>query len=285
MTPIARRFGGTWGGRTVCEIGTGAYALLARMCVEAGARRVYAIEGNERAYKAAARLLRRMGLEERIVLIRGLSSDVKIPERCDVLVHEIVGTIGSGEGMVLFVGHAQSDFLKKRAAFIPYACTTLFRPVAPLRPAILDRVVSFLGGGDGRVPKRGVHLVFNYPQAAFLSEPGTFERIISGEVSDMRSQKSVSFSIARPGLFSGFLCSLQLFVDKDVVLDTMTHETNWPMLYLKLATEDVLLEPDDRIDVDVHRELATYPPNYRLCTQIVRGDKVILDDVFSWEGI
>lgn len=37
--------------KIVLEIGTGAYYPLAKMCIEAGAKKVYAIEGNKKAFQ------------------------------------------------------------------------------------------------------------------------------------------------------------------------------------------------------------------------------------------
>ena len=77
------------------DIGTGADALLARFCVEAGAKRVYAIEKIDAAYAQAKELLARLGLNNFVVLLHGDSTEVVLPEKVDVCVSELLGMIGS----------------------------------------------------------------------------------------------------------------------------------------------------------------------------------------------
>ncbi|MCB9598126.1 MAG: 50S ribosomal protein L11 methyltransferase [Sandaracinaceae bacterium] len=77
-------------GRTVLDLGAGT-GLLSMLAARAGARRVYAIEGSSTA-DLAAELFARNGLEDRVTLIRGLSTEVDLPERCDLVVHEIFDT-------------------------------------------------------------------------------------------------------------------------------------------------------------------------------------------------
>ncbi|MDD5599206.1 MAG: hypothetical protein PHV82_14765, partial [Victivallaceae bacterium] len=67
--------------KTVVEIGTGSRAPLALMCVEAGAKMVYAIEANQDAAEQASRLVRSKGLENKIKIIHGYSTTVKLPEQ------------------------------------------------------------------------------------------------------------------------------------------------------------------------------------------------------------
>jgi predicted RNA methylase len=50
----------TVSGKVVLELGTGRRALLAISCAQAGAKRVYAIEANKRAYEASVRFVKSM---------------------------------------------------------------------------------------------------------------------------------------------------------------------------------------------------------------------------------
>src|SRR5262249_13312925 len=52
-------------GKVVLDIGTGGEAVLARLCIEAGAARVYAIERSPVAFEAARDLVSRLGLAQR----------------------------------------------------------------------------------------------------------------------------------------------------------------------------------------------------------------------------
>ena len=64
--------------KVVLDIGTGQHAILARFCVEAGAKRVYAIEVLDDAYEKAAKLVQESGLSDRIIVIHGDSTTVQL---------------------------------------------------------------------------------------------------------------------------------------------------------------------------------------------------------------
>ena len=67
--------------KVVVEIGTGRDAILARLCVEAGAKKVYAIEAMDESFTAAQACLKELGLEEKIVLIRAFHSTYSYPKK------------------------------------------------------------------------------------------------------------------------------------------------------------------------------------------------------------
>ena len=106
------------------DVGTGGDAFLARICVEAGARHVYAIEALDDAFARATDLVGRLGLSERVTLIRGDAKDVDLPERVDVCVSELIGMIGSSEGVAPILNDARR-FLKEGGVMIPERCVTL----------------------------------------------------------------------------------------------------------------------------------------------------------------
>lgn len=88
-------------GKVVLDLGTGALALLAVMAARAGAKHVYAIEVNEEAYTAATKHVAELGLSETITLLHGFSTEVALPERVDLIIHEIIGEIATLEGVVV----------------------------------------------------------------------------------------------------------------------------------------------------------------------------------------
>ncbi|HTD54752.1 MAG TPA: amino acid adenylation domain-containing protein, partial [Silvibacterium sp.] len=110
-------------GKTVVEIGPGPEAVLARMCIEAGAERVYAIERLEAAYQRACKKVRSLGLEDRIVLIQGDAREAEIPMKVDYCVSEVVGAIGGCEGAAKLINHARR-FLHDPSRMIPQRSVT-----------------------------------------------------------------------------------------------------------------------------------------------------------------
>lgn len=80
-------------GRVCLDIGTGALALLALIAARAGAKHVYAIEANPEAAAAARSLVAAEGFANIVTIIEGYSTDVTLPERADLLLHEILGEV------------------------------------------------------------------------------------------------------------------------------------------------------------------------------------------------
>jgi hypothetical protein len=125
-------------GCVVLDIGTGPFAILAIFAAQAGAAKVYAIEANAAAAKQAQATVD--GAVERgdiesgvIVIIEGFSTTTTLPERADLLVAEIVGSIASEEGMYTTIRDARHRHLKRPAdpkSYIPARCQTVAAPVA-----------------------------------------------------------------------------------------------------------------------------------------------------------
>ncbi|HET7232108.1 MAG TPA: amino acid adenylation domain-containing protein, partial [Longimicrobium sp.] len=124
-------------GKVVVDVGTGAHAVLARMCVDAGARKVYAIEILEHAYEAAKRAIAAAGMEDRITLVHGNAMRVQLPEAADVCVSEIVEAIAGAEGAAPILNGVRR-LLKEGGRFIPERNLTRIAAVS-LPDALYER--------------------------------------------------------------------------------------------------------------------------------------------------
>lgn len=114
-------------GDVVVEIGTGT-GVLSVAAAQAGAARVYAIEATVIG-ELARRVFERNGVADRVTLVQGLSSRVTLPERCDVLVAEIIGRDPLEEGVLEFTRDAVARFLKPGGRLIPSHLELLALPV------------------------------------------------------------------------------------------------------------------------------------------------------------
>ena len=85
--------------QVVLDIGTGPACLLALLAARAGARRVYAVEANAHAAERARASVLAAGYESVIVVLSGYSTAITLPEKADLLVAELVGSIASSEGL------------------------------------------------------------------------------------------------------------------------------------------------------------------------------------------
>jgi Ribosomal protein L11 methyltransferase (PrmA) len=114
-------------GDVVLDIGTGT-GVLALEAARAGARRVYAIEAGELA-TAAEQVFIANGVSDRVQIVRGRSTSIRLPEKCDVLVSEIVGNDPLAEGIVPTFRDARHRFLKYGARLVPTSIELFALPV------------------------------------------------------------------------------------------------------------------------------------------------------------
>ncbi|HYT66967.1 MAG TPA: 50S ribosomal protein L11 methyltransferase [Vicinamibacterales bacterium] len=105
--------------------GTGILALLA---CRAGAARVYAVEAEPIADLARA-IARENGFGDRLHVIRGHSSDVRIPELADVVVSDQIGRFGFEAGLLSLFADARAHFLKPGGRLVPSRLDLFIAPV------------------------------------------------------------------------------------------------------------------------------------------------------------
>lgn len=104
-------------GDVVVDIGCGS-GILSFMACEAGAAKVYAIEGGP-VIEVARELAADNGFADRIEFLGGWSLDVGIPEPADVLISETIGNAGLDEGIVAWTFDARQRLLRPDAVLIP----------------------------------------------------------------------------------------------------------------------------------------------------------------------
>ena len=107
-------------GDVVMDIGAGT-GILSRYAIEAGARRVYLVEENENILLTARRRLSYANAMGKVVFIPKRSTQLsssELLEKCDVVISEILGSLGINEGILHTLTDAKR-FLKKDGIFLP----------------------------------------------------------------------------------------------------------------------------------------------------------------------
>ncbi len=104
-------------GDVVVDIGCGS-GILSFMACEAGARKVYAIDGGP-IIEVAKELAVDNGFADRIEFLSGWSIDLGLPEPADVLISETIGNAGFDEGVVAWTIDARERLLRPGAALVP----------------------------------------------------------------------------------------------------------------------------------------------------------------------
>jgi len=117
----------------VLDLGTGPFALFAIIAAQAGAGKVYAIEANSEAAKSARATVKQLGFEDIITVLEGFSSDITLPEKADVIVAEIVGSVVSEEGAYATILDAHQRLIKEpnnASNWIPNRIQTFAAPAS-----------------------------------------------------------------------------------------------------------------------------------------------------------
>jgi type I protein arginine methyltransferase len=104
-------------GAVVVDIGTGT-GLFAIFACHLGARKVFAIESGE-IIELARQIAKDNGCAERIEFIRDLSTRVELPQRADVIVADIHGTLPIYNGSLTTLIDARQRFLAPGGAMVP----------------------------------------------------------------------------------------------------------------------------------------------------------------------
>jgi predicted RNA methylase len=113
-------------GDIVLDIGCGA-GLTAMLAARAGAKHVYAIEGQPLIAAAAKQVIADNGLSDKITVLSKWSHELVIgedlPARVDVVVSEIVDSNLLGEGALATLTHAMEHLAKPNARAVPESGT------------------------------------------------------------------------------------------------------------------------------------------------------------------
>jgi hypothetical protein len=247
----------TVSGKVVLEVGTGRKALWAVCCARAGAKRVYAIEANKRAYQAALEFLRFKRIDN-VYLVCGFSDQVQLPECCEVLLHSLVGDIGSSEGMIRFIEDAKRRLLTSDAIHIPQRCTTYVMLAEDPKLRRVEWVLSYLM--RGLRPFEGLSFVwfFGFPHSAALSEPHVFEDFVFPEAPQLCTNTRLFMQSKRDGELRGVCFFIRLYVGETRVVDSWASHTTWCNPYVRLK-RPTPIRKGDFVEMNIQSDLSGNP--------------------------
>ena len=180
---IQRRLKGQVGW-TVLDIGTGPHCLLALIAARAGARRVYAIEANEAAAERARQSVKlaRDVPDGIVTVITGFSTSVTLPEKVDLVVAELVGSVATSEGLISTMRDAQQRHLKRPfepSSYIPQRVQTAAAPASYVLASLLRPPYSHRDVAAERAAAGGLPVLVGCADAALhrLSPPQILEDV------------------------------------------------------------------------------------------------------------
>jgi len=267
-------------GRVCLDIGTGAHVNWARACVEAGARKVYAIEAIEESYVKAVRTVRDLGMEERIHVVHGLSTEVTLPEPIDLCVSEIIGCIGSSEGAVSYLLDVRRRLLREGGLTIPRRCLTWIAGVS--LPESLRSTPGFDPEG-ARYLEPLFHkigkpfdvrlLLAGSGSEDLLSDAVLFEDVDFGALAHESTTRGTS-RITTAGRLDGFLAWIELWCD-DVgpPVSSLGEWAAWVPVFFPVFSPGIDVDQGDWIELTcrVRSSSDHVHPDYHLEGRVVRG--------------
>jgi amino acid adenylation domain-containing protein/non-ribosomal peptide synthase protein (TIGR01720 family) len=272
-------------GRAVLEIGPGGEAVLTRMAIEAGARKVYAVEISPAvAAKARARVAQ-AGMADRVEVIVGDITQVVLPEPVDVCISEIVGSIGGSEGAAVLI-EAARRWLRDPAAMLPARSLTRLAGVAlggrrdalGFPEAAADYVARIFAQ-QGRAFDLRLCLK-HLPAEAIVTSADVLEDLDYRQPLVTESRHAIRLDVTAPGRIDGLLAWLHLIVDADhpeQAVDILESTASWLPVYLPLHESSPMLEPGDSVVATVTRGLCGngLNPDFRIEGSFRRGDTVL----------
>ncbi len=286
--------------KVVLDIGTGEHALLARLCIDAGARRVYAVEVLEAAYLKARAFVCDQGLADRIIVMHGDMVSLDIPEPIEVCTQGIIGNIGSADGIVPIWNSARRHFAADCIP-VPLRCRTLIAAVElpeslVANPAFGPVASRYAEQVFGKFDRRfDIRLcVSDLPETAIISDAHVFEDLdFTTELADAL-QGSARLSIERNGRLDGYLVWTVVTTGGDLDVDYRRTQQAWLPVFFPLGeTGDrfgVPVSERDTIDIDWSVQVSSgttsaIHPDYRVVTTIANdgGQPVTFEYVSRYE--
>jgi enediyne biosynthesis protein CalE3 len=212
-------------GAVVLDLGCGS-GILSLMAARAGARKVYAVD-RASILDDARETAQRNGLDGRIEFIRSSFDTLVLPERVDLVVHEIIGTRFWDEGLLPALARARRAHLARGGRLLPFRIEVFLAPTSYVSD--LERSLAFWKkrhhgfdlGAFGRLAlEQGVAGALA-PGPIALRDTSSFlapaKRILTLDLrraSSLPERVTASFRLARGGRLAGLCAFLRVHLDR-----------------------------------------------------------------------
>ena len=263
----------------VLDIGTGA-GFFALVAAQLGAARVYAIEPDD-AIDVAKLCAARTENRDRITWVQGISTQIDLPERVDVVVADLHGNLPFHNGMIASLIDARSRHLKPDGIIFPARDVLRVVPAtAPLEYAELERPwgqndYSLDLGAGRRFVANSWWRARQKPigDAQLLSEPETWGVIDYLRVQSANLDNSLQFTLHRKGTMHGYY----VWFDGEM-MDRLGYSNapNLPELVYGRTffplEQPVEVEPGERVDLRLSTKLMDGNHFYRWDSRFMDGE-------------
>ncbi len=280
-------------GATVLDLGTGT-GILALWALQAGASRVYGMDVNEAMLRDATERIQAAGCGDCFHPVPGLSFEVTLPERVDVIVSETLGNLVDNEGCVRILKDASRRFLAENGVLVPSRAESYLVPVAA-EEAHSRLCRGQIRGGDelstgvGNPLRQRIADPFGtYYDAivgmeTYLATPRVIRQYTFGVDDQDDYRLSTVFLVQEDSRFTGFkgyfIATLSETVALDISGDDIaggTTSDSWKHCYLPVR-RPVAVRRGDRIVLTFARSGRgnTFGQTYQWEGHVVRDDEVL----------
>jgi len=273
--------------KVVLDPGTGSEMILARHCIKAGAKKVYAIEIIEEAYLEAKQKIIDEGLEDKIILYFGDATKLKLPEPVDYVVSALAGNIASSDGCIPVI-NAIKENVGDQVKFVPNIYKTWMAGV---------EMPSYLKIKEqSQVSRYYSDLVFeSYQQNIELRSCLRYfsmDQIVTdfSIVEEIRYEDKIEENclskqlliLQRDADMTGLVLWIQVLVDDILMIDSSLPTHHLPV-YFPLFDEPVPLKKGSKIEVEFERKKSErIQPDYNVRGTIsFDGETIKKFDYFS----
>ena len=250
-------------GDVVLDLGCGS-GILSMMAARAGARKVYAVD-RAAVLDDARETARRNRLDGRIEFIRSTFDDLELPERADLVVHELIGSRFWDEGLLAAIAQARRRHLAPGGRLLPFRIDVFVAPTSHVSE--LERSLAFWRkrhhgfdlGAFGRLAlEQGVTDALA-PGNIALRDTGSFlapaKQLLALDLrraSSLPERVMTSFRLARGPRVTGLCAFLRVHLDRRRSFSTGPDRTgtHWGQVFLP-AFEPLVVARGARLRVSL----------------------------------
>ena len=192
-------------GQVVLDLASGS-GIMGLFACRAGAGRVYSVEMGGMV-AVAREVARANGYADRVVFIKGHSTQVNLPEKVDVVVADQVGNFGFNAGVIQYFADARQRFLKPDGVTIPLWMDLMLAPVEA--PDLFDQVEFWgtsLAGFDfssARMLAANTGYQVDFPRESVCGEVAVMARIDLNHANTEPFHAEAKAAICRSGTMHG----------------------------------------------------------------------------------
>ena len=216
-------------GMVVLDLGTGT-GILGLWALQAGAKHLYAIEVNPEIISTAIQTFERGGFSGKYEVFDGISYDVNLPIRVDIIISELIGNLGDNEDFVPILTDARQRFLKKEGRMLPSSVCMKLVPVSSARAhkQVQSKDAKGINASyslENLLQRLVIKSPFNLyydaiiPRACYLSEPQVAKQFKMDGNDQPVYEMELTFTVEVDGLFTGFKGSFVANLSDSVILD------------------------------------------------------------------